>query len=251
MKRKWIRWAILGAVAALLAALVVLFEPWDWETLDLEKLTQLNQTSIIYDADGERAGSLYGSENRVYVPLDSIPLHVRQAFIAAEDQRFYEHYGVDVVRMFGALWHDLRTLSLEQGASTITQQLIKLTHLSGEKTLSRKAQEAILALQLERRMEKDDILERYLNVVYFGRGAYGIEAAANAYFQKSAKDLTLAEGALLAGVIKSPSNYAPHLAPENAVGAARSHPWGNGGMRLYLPRGGGGGAKRAAGFASV
>ena len=217
VKRKWIRWAILGAVAALLAALVVLLEPWDWETLDLEKLTQLNQTSIIYDADGKRAGSLYGSENRVYVPLDSIPLHVRQAFIAAEDQRFYEHHGVDVVRMFGALWHDLRTLSLEQGASTITQQLIKLTHLSGEKTFSRKAQEAILALQLERRMEKDDILERYLNVVNFGRGAYGIEAAANAYFQKSAKDLTLAEGALLAGVIKSPSNYAPHLAPENAV----------------------------------
>ena len=217
MKRKWIRWAILGAVVALLTALAVLLEPWNWETLDLEKLTQLNQTSIIYDADGKRAGSLYGSENRVYVPLESIPLHVRQAFIAAEDQRFYEHHGVDVVRMFGALWHDLRTLSLEQGASTITQQLIKLTHLSGEKTLSRKAQEAILALQLERRMEKDDILERYLNVVYFGRGAYGIEAAANAYFQKSAKELTLAEGALLAGVIKSPSNYAPHLAPENAV----------------------------------
>ena len=119
--------------------------------------------------------------------------------------------------MFGALWHDIRTMSLEQGASTITQQLIKLTHLSGEKTLSRKAQEAVLALRLERQMDKDDILERYLNVVYFGRGAYGIEAAANSYFGKSAGELTLAEGALLAGVIKSPSNYAPHLEPENAV----------------------------------
>ena len=217
LKRKWVRWSILGAVAALLIALVVLLEPWGWQKLDLDRLTQLNQTSIVYDASGERAGSLYGSENRVYVTLDKIPLHVQQAFIAAEDQRFYEHPGVDVVRMFGALWHDIRTMSLEQGASTITQQLIKLTHLSGEKTLSRKAQEAVLALQLERQMDKDDILERYLNVVNFGRGAYGIEAAANSYFGKSAGELTLAEGALLAGVIKSPSNYAPHLEPENAV----------------------------------
>ena len=217
MKRKWVRWAILGAVVALLAALVIVLEPWNWEKLDLEKLTQLNQTSIIYDAGGNRAGSLYGSENRVYVALGQIPEHVQNAFIAAEDQRFYEHHGVDIVRLFGALWHDIRTMSLEQGASTITQQLIKLTHLSGEKTLSRKAQEAILALQLERQMSKQDILERYLNVVYFGRGAYGIEAAANAYFGKHVGELTLAEGALLAGVIKSPSNYAPHLEPENAV----------------------------------
>ena len=204
-------------MAALLAALVVALAPWDWEKLDLEKLTQLKETSILYDASGERAGSLYGSENRIYVPLENIPTRVQQAFIAAEDQRFYEHHGVDVVRLFGALWHDIRTMSLEQGASTITQQLIKLTHLSGEKTLSRKAQEALLALQLERKMGKDDILERYLNVVNFGRGAYGIEAAANSYFGKSAGELTLAEGALLAGVIKSPSNYAPHLEPENAV----------------------------------
>ena len=217
MKRKWVRWAILGTLAALLAALVLVLAPWDWEKLDLEKLTQLKETSILYDANGGRAGSLYGSENRIYVPLENIPVHVQQAFIAAEDQRFYEHHGVDIVRLFGALWHDIRTMSLEQGASTITQQLIKLTHLSGEKTLSRKAQEALLALQLERQMGKDDILERYLNVVYFGRGAYGIEAAANSYFGKHASGLTLAEGALLAGVIKSPSNYAPHLEPENAV----------------------------------
>ena len=90
MKRKWVRWAILGAVVALLAALVIVLEPWNWEKLDLEKLTQLNQTSIIYDAGGNRAGSLYGSENRVYVALGQIPEHVQNAFIAAEDQRFYE-----------------------------------------------------------------------------------------------------------------------------------------------------------------
>ena len=217
VKKKWVRWAILGVAAALLVALLLLLAPWSWEKLDIDKLTQLKQTSILYDADGERVGSLYGSEHRVYVTLEKIPLHVQQAFLAAEDQRFYEHPGVDIVRLFGALWHDIRTMSLEQGASTITQQLIKLTHLSGEKTLSRKAQEAVLALQLERQIDKDDILERYLNVVNFGRGAYGVEAAANAYFGKHVGELTLAEGALLAGVIKSPSNYAPHLEPENAV----------------------------------
>lgn len=217
MKKKWVRWVLLGAAVALVVTTLFLLEPWNWKPLDLDKLTNLSQTSVVYDANGERAGTLYGSENRVYVEIENIPKHVQQAFIAAEDQRFYEHNGVDVIRLFGALWHDIRTMSLEQGASTITQQLIKLTHLSGEKTLSRKAQEALLAVQLERRMEKDEILERYLNVVYFGRGAYGIEAAAGSYFQKHVQDLTTSEAALLAGIIKSPSNYAPHLEPENAL----------------------------------
>ncbi len=217
LKRKWMLWTALAVAVALLGALVWQLEFWNWHKLDLNKLTELKQTTVVYAADGESAGSLYGSENRVYVPLTDVPQHVREAFIAAEDQRFYEHSGVDMVRLFGALWHDIQTLSFSQGASTITQQLIKLTHLSNEKTLSRKAQEALLALQLERKLTKDEILERYLNVVYFGKGAYGIEAASNAYFDKSASELTLAEGALLAGVIKSPTNYAPHLKPENAL----------------------------------
>ena len=111
VKKKWVRWAILGVAAALLAALLLLLAPWSWEKLDIDKLTQLKQTSILYDADGERVGSLYGSEHRVYVTLEKIPLHVQQAFLAAEDQRFYEHPGVDIVRLFGALWHDIRTMS--------------------------------------------------------------------------------------------------------------------------------------------
>lgn len=119
--------------------------------------------------------------------------------------------------MLGALWHDIRTLSFQQGASTITQQLIKLTHLTSEKTISRKLQEIVLAWQLEKRMSKDEILTAYLNTVYFGNGAYGVGSAAQAYFSKDVGELTLAEGALLAGVIKSPSRYAPHLHPENAV----------------------------------
>ena len=174
-------------------------------------------TTTVFAANGEAVGALHGGENRVWVPLSEIPTDVQNAFIAAEDLRFYRHNGVDLYRLFGALWQDIRTFSYAQGASTITQQLIKLTHLTQTKTLSRKAQEIALALQLERKLEKERILEAYLNAVYFGHGAYGVEAAANAYFDKPASELTLAEGALLAGVIKSPSNYAPHLHPDKAV----------------------------------
>ena len=188
-----------------------------WKRLDLSKIEQMSGTTTVYDQDDVTVGALHGSENRIWVGLSSIPEHVQQAFIAAEDLRFYRHHGVDFHRLLGALWQDIRTLSYAQGGSTITQQLIKLTHLSQVKTISRKAQEIVLALQLERVMDKAHILEAYLNAVYFGRGAYGIEAASNAYFDKSASQLTLSEGALLAGVIKSPSSYAPHLNMDRAI----------------------------------
>ena len=217
MKRKW----LIGLGAALgvaLAAFIWRLDLPHWQKLDLEKITDMPGSTTVFAANGEAAGKLQGAENRVWVPLGEIPRHVQNAFIAAEDLRFYRHHGVDVRRIFGALWQDVRTLSYAQGASTITQQLIKLTHLSQTKTLSRKAQEIFLALQLEQVMDKDQILEAYLNAVYFGHGAYGLEAAAQVYFDKPASELTLAEGALLAGVIKSPSNYAPHLHPDKAVG---------------------------------
>lgn len=200
-----------------LAALVWRLDIPNWKRLDVEKITGLPMTTVVYDINGAPAGALQGGEKRVWASLSDVPEDVKNAFIAAEDLRFYRHHGVDLYRMAGALWHDLRTMSYSQGGSTITQQLIKLTHLSQTKTLSRKAQEIALALQLERVMDKDQILEAYLNAVYFGHGAYGIEAAANIYFDKSVSGLTLAEGALLAGVIKSPSNYAPHLNPDRAV----------------------------------
>ncbi len=188
-----------------------------WKKLDLNKLTDLNQTTVVYDYLNQPVNSLHAGENRVYISIEEIPEHVRNAFIAIEDIRFYEHPGVDIRRIGGALLNNLKTLSFSEGASTITQQLIKLTHLTSEKKLSRKAQEAWLALQLERVAEKDEILEMYLNVVYFGRSAYGIEAASQSYFGKPCKELTLAEGALLAGIIKAPSAYAPHIHPENAL----------------------------------
>ena len=216
MKKK-LKIAAAMALGALVLLLVWRLDIPHWKKLDLSKLTAMPAATTVLDAGGSPVGALRGAENRVWAPLDSVPERVQDAFIAAEDLRFYRHHGVDVHRVLGALWQDVKTLSYAQGASTITQQLIKLTHLSQDKNLSRKVQEIALALQLERRMSKPQILEAYLNAVYFGHGAYGIEAASNVYFDKTAAELTLAEGALLAGIIKAPSTYAPHLNPERAV----------------------------------
>lgn len=132
-------------------------------------------------------------------------------FTSAEDARFFEHEGVDVIRIAGAIVADIKAGSYVQGASTISQQLIKLSHLTSEKTISRKAEEAALAYEMERQYSKEDILEMYLNYVYFGGGYYGIEAAAEGYFGVHASDLTLDQSAMLAGILKSPSGYAPHI----------------------------------------
>lgn len=215
--RKWI-YTILAALAvAALGLFIWLLDFPNWERLDLDKIKKVPESTVIYDTNGQKSGALYAARERKYASLNQIPRSVIDAFIAAEDQRFYEHSGIDVKRIFGALWHDIKTTSLQQGASTITQQLVKLTHLSSEKTLSRKVQEAFLARKLEKQLSKDEILEAYLNTVYFGNGAYGIGSAAQTYFGKQASELTLAEGALLAGIIKSPSGYAPHLNPEASL----------------------------------
>ncbi|MDO4866302.1 MAG: PBP1A family penicillin-binding protein [Clostridia bacterium] len=221
MKKKVI--AALGwAMFAALAVLIWQLDIPHWKPLDLSRLTDMPGTTLVYDSSGAAVGALQGGEKRTRIGLDQVPEVVQNAFIAAEDLRFYRHHGVDTYRLLGALWHDIRTLSYSQGGSTITQQLIKLTHLTQTKTLSRKVQEMFLALKLERVMDKRQILEAYLNAVYFGHGAYGIEAAANVYFGKPASELTLAEGALLAGVIKAPSVYAPHLNGEKAVSRRNS-----------------------------
>ncbi len=221
MKKKVI--AALGwAMFAALAVLIWRLDIPHWKPLELSRLTGMPGTTLVYDAKGEAVGALQGGEKRIWIELDQVPEEVQNAFIAAEDLRFYRHHGVDTYRLLGALWHDVRTLSYSQGGSTITQQLIKLTHLTQTKTLSRKVQEIFLALKLERVMDKRQILEAYLNAVYFGHGAYGIEAAANVYFDKPASELTLAEGALLAGVIKAPSVYAPHLNGDRAVSRRNS-----------------------------
>ena len=148
-------------------------------------------------------------EGRAYVRLGEISPWLVQAVVAVEDRRFFAHWGVDLRGMLRAAWQNLRTGSYSAGGSTITQQLAKNLYLSGERTLARKLRELVLALWLELRLGKEDILELYLNRVYFGEGAYGAEAAARVYFGKSAGELDLAEAAMLAGLLKAPSRLAP------------------------------------------
>lgn len=207
--------ALIGVLLLFCAAFYVFFDVPDWQKLDISRLSALAQTSSMYDMNGELMSELRGSENRIIVSLDEIPLHTCQAFIAAEDLRFYDHRGIDVYRILGALRSNLKSGSLAEGASTITQQLAKLTHLSAEKTIRRKLEEINLAFQIEKVYNKDEILAMYLNTVYFGRGAYGIQAAAQAYFGVDAEDLTLNQSASLAAIIKAPSIYAPHISPSN------------------------------------
>lgn len=209
----------LSVLAVLLlasaAAFFIVFDVANWQRLDPSRLHGLAQTSSLYDADGELMSELRGAENRTLVSLDEVPRHTQLAFIAAEDLRFYTHKGIDVYRIFGALRSNLRSGSRVEGASTITQQLAKLTHLSSEKTIRRKLEEISLAFQIERQYSKDEILEMYLNTVYFGRGAYGLQTAAHVFFGVDVKELTLVQSASLAAAIKAPSVYAPHTNPEN------------------------------------
>ena len=214
--KKGVKYALIGAAVILTAALIYLIDPFTFPELSKDRIQSAPCASEVFDAQGTRIGTLSGAQMRIWISIDSLPEYVPNAFIAAEDQRFYDHSGIDVRRIFGAAINDIKTGSLSQGASTITQQLIKLTHLSSEKSIRRKAREAILALRLERIMDKREILESYVNTVYFGAGAYGIEAAAQTYYSKGADQLTIAEAALLAGVIKSPSGYAPHINPDRA-----------------------------------
>ncbi len=189
----------------------------EWKEFDPKKIGDMQQTLLIYDMKHIETAALYNQQNRVYLPIGRIPGHVKDAFLAIEDNRFYEHNGVDIIRIIGAFIVDLKSGSIEQGASTISQQLVKLTSLTGVQTISRKLQEAVMAYKLEKAYSKNEILEMYLNYIYFGNGAYGIEAAAKVYFGIPAESLSLAQGALLAGVIKGPTHYAPHLNLEKSV----------------------------------
>ncbi|HHV62039.1 MAG TPA: penicillin-binding protein 1A [Firmicutes bacterium] len=168
-----------------------------------------SQTTEVFDANGKLITQFY-VENRVWVPLSQIPKDLQHAIIAVEDSHFYEHHGIDVMAIARALLADLRSARKVQGGSTITQQLAKNAFLTHEKTFTRKIQEALYAIQLERRYTKDQILELYLNEIYFGHGAYGVQAAAQIYFGKDVRDLTLAESAMLAGIPRGPSYYSPY-----------------------------------------
>ena len=216
--RRSLKRGILSGLLILLlsgaAAFYFVFDVGSWQRLDLQKIVNIPQTGAVYDQNGDFVSKIQSTQDRVSVPLSSVPKDVQNAFLAAEDLRFYQHFGVDPLRIFGALRTNLRSGEYAEGASTITQQLVKLSHLSTQKTIARKLEEMYLALQLENQCSKDEILEMYLNYIYFGRGAYGIEAAARAYYGIPAAQLSAAQGAALAAVIKAPSAYAPHLHPE-------------------------------------
>ena len=166
------------------------------------------QTTIVYFDDGKTEIGRFGEQNRIIVPLDQVPDHVQKAVLAAEDRSFYENRGISPTGIARAFWTNLRGGAI-QGGSTITQQYAKNAYLSSERTYKRKFKEFFIAVKLARRDDKDSILEDYLNTIYFGRGAYGIQTAAQTYFGKDVKNLTVEEGAVLASVIRSPANYDP------------------------------------------
>lgn len=185
-----------------------------WQTLDPQKLTAVAQKGAIYDRNGDYVTTLVGRENRTVIDTASLPGYVRDAFLAAEDLRFYKHPGFDITRILGAALTNVRSGAFAQGASTITQQLVKLSHLSSQKTIARKLEEVWLAMQLEALYTKDQILDMYLNYIYFGQGAYGIQAAAEVTFGVDAAELTPAQSACLAAAIKAPSAFSIQANPD-------------------------------------
>jgi penicillin-binding protein 1A len=208
-----------GPTALLLTACLALAGCAPARPAALPQPPPLAQTTLVYDARGRLVTQVHGPEDRTAVPLARISRWLRTAVIDTEDARFYQHDGVDWRAVARAAAHDLRRGRVVEGGSTITQQYVKQRYTSSERTLGRKVREAVLAYALERERAKDEILAAYLNTVYFGEGAYGAEAAAQAYFSTSAARLTLPQAALLAGLLQSPATLDPFARPQ--VAAAR------------------------------
>ena len=206
---RWSGFLLLGcAVATLLGFLVLKSQP----------LPEPNQplTTRIYSDDGKLIDELHNGEKREYVPLERIPSGLVNATISVEDRDFYNHFGISPRGILRAAWTDLKQMAIVEGASTITQQLARNLYLNHDRTWMRKLKEIKYALQLEIHYDKDEILEMYLNEIYFGHQAYGVGQAANMFFGKKPEDLTVAECALLAGVPKGAGTYSPYLHPDNA-----------------------------------
>lgn len=209
---------ILACIAAIAAALAISYFVITKDALlDKNKLLSIEQNIVIYDGNGEEIASTYLQNKRQNVKLKDLTRHTINAFIASEDRNFYRHNGLNYKRMFKAAYKNLISHSFKEGASTISQQLVKNTHLTGDKTISRKLKEIRLTKKLEKRYSKDEILEMYLNTIYFGHNCYGLQSAAEFYFDKKAEDLSLEESATLAGLLISPNNYSPFKYPEKSL----------------------------------
>jgi membrane carboxypeptidase/penicillin-binding protein len=182
----------------------------------LREVSTMAQATTLVDVRDKPAFTIF-QEQRIEIPLSRVSRHLIGALLAVEDQRFYDHAGVDFIRVAGAAVTNLREGRAAQGGSTITQQLARQSFLTSDKTIRRKLKEVVVAARLEGAFSKDEILELYLNKIYFGDGLYGIEAASLGFFGKHASDLDVAEAALLAGLVKSPSTYAPTISLERAI----------------------------------
>ena len=216
-----VRSAAFGAAASAVFGLV--FAIWFLTSLlsglpdreAIRRIGEMDQATTVFDRNDRLAFTIF-KEQRIEVPLTAVSPHLVRAILAIEDQRFYEHGGFDAVRIVSAALSNLRSMRADQGGSTITQQLARQSFLTTDKTVRRKIQELILARRIEGSFNKSQILELYLNKIYFGDGLHGIEAASRGYFGKHASELSLEEAALLAGLVKSPSSYAPTVSPERA-----------------------------------
>lgn len=210
--------AFFAAAIALLALTYTQLAPRAVTTSPASTISfpPLAARSVVFAHDGTALGVLHSEEDRILVPIDQVPPHVLRAVLDAEDERFLEHSGLDARAIVRAATSDLKAGRVVEGGSTITQQVVKLELLTSTKDLSRKVKEAALALQLERQMSKSQILDRYLNRVYFGNGAYGLQAAAQHYFRANVQELTLAQGVLLAGLIRDPVRTDPFTDPTAA-----------------------------------
>ena len=196
-----------SAIIALTLFLIAMFILPSKVKFDIDKIKHSNAIVNVYDCDNCLIKD--NTSSCMNIKLDTLHMYTRDAFLSIEDKNFYTHNGLNYKRMVGAMLKNIVSFKLKEGASTISQQLIKNTHLTNEKTFSRKINEIKLTRELEKKLSKDEILEYYLNVIYFGDNCYGIESASMHYFSKPAKELTLSESATLAGMIKSPNTYSP------------------------------------------
>jgi penicillin-binding protein 1A len=218
--RRLLKLALWGVMTCAILATSALGAFWWYIVRDLPQINSLRDykpklITRILARDGSEIGSI-AEERRIVVPIESIPNHVRDAFIASEDNHFYEHQGLDYGGIVRATWANLRAGHTVQGGSTITQQVAKTFLLSSERSYRRKLQDMVLALRIEQALDKNDILYLYLNQIYLGSGAYGVEAAAQTYFGKSAKDLSVAEAAVIVGVVPAPGKWTPRRSPKLA-----------------------------------
>jgi penicillin-binding protein 1A len=223
-KRKWLYrillFGIFSGIGMFVLGVVAVLGVYFYYSKDLPKINSLSDyhpkiITNVFASDGRKIAEFF-KERRIVVELENIPKQLINAFISAEDSRFYKHKGIDIISIGRAFFKNLEAGTIVQGGSTITQQVTKSFLLSSERTYERKIREAILAYKIERYLTKDEILYLYLNQIYLGHGAYGVEAAAQNYFNKSVKDLNLAECAILAGLPQAPSKYSPFYHFEKA-----------------------------------